>query len=41
MVDEVRQFPVSVDGLAGDAVGSGDGPGSAAEDSHLANLSDD
>ena len=38
MVDEVRQFPASVDRLAGDGVGSGDGPRSAAEHADFADL---
>ena len=38
MVDEVGQFPASVDRLAGDGVGSGHGPWPAAEDTNFAHL---
>ena len=38
VVDEVRQLPASVDGLAGDSVGSGHRPRSAAEHSNFADL---
>ena len=38
MVDEVRQLPASVDGLAGDGVGPGDGPRAAAEHPDFADL---